>query len=147
MTPNKACAVVLRTNRSVPEILAFRHPHGDCQFVKGSIEVGESAAEGAARELWEEAGLAPARHVKDLGIWDTDYKGQVWSIHLLAVDQLLPDSWRHTNTDNGIQVFDFFWHPLDQPAGADWRPVYARALTHIAAELKRNKLPPFSHRS
>jgi 8-oxo-dGTP pyrophosphatase MutT (NUDIX family) len=142
MTPNKACAVVLRTNGPTLEILAFRHPHGDCQFVKGSIEAGETAADAAVRELWEEAGIAQARHVRDLGIWDADYKGQVWSLHWLAVEQPLPDAWSHTNHDNGAQVFRFFWHPLALPATAEWRPVYARASVWMAHLLgvKRPKV-------
>lgn len=136
MTPNKACAIVLRTQGAHQEILAFRHPHGDCQFVKGSIEAGELASEAAVRELWEEAGIAHALHSRDLGVWDADYKSQVWSIHLLEVESPLPDQWSHTNQDNGKQIFHFFWQPLDQAAGADWRPVYARALGHVASALR-----------
>lgn len=53
----KACPVVFRTSADGLEVLAFTHPMGDRQFVKGTIDQDETPAQAAARELREESGL------------------------------------------------------------------------------------------
>ena len=135
LIPNKACAVVLRSIGAVDEILIFRHPSAGCQFVKGTIEPDESPASAAIRELLEEAGIRGARAARHLGVWDAGYKGQVWSIHQLAVDAKLPDLWSHFTDDDGGHLFNFFWHPLGSAPSQDWRPVYVRALQFVEAQL------------
>ncbi|PJX25247.1 hypothetical protein CAP48_04060 [Advenella sp. S44] len=40
-----ACSVVVRTSEDGLEVLAFRHPSAGKQFVKGTIEEGETPQE------------------------------------------------------------------------------------------------------
>jgi 8-oxo-dGTP pyrophosphatase MutT (NUDIX family) len=54
---DKACPVVLRSPQGKCEILAFCHPLAGHQFVKGTVEAGETPAAAALRELYEEAGI------------------------------------------------------------------------------------------
>jgi len=112
----------------------FRHPLAGCQLVKGSIEPGESPAEAALRELYEEAGIAGAHLVVDLGLWAANEELQVWSFHLCESVQPLPNAWSHRCADGGGHVFEFFWHPLaDEPP--DCWPVFVRAVHAVRARL------------
>ena len=54
---DKACPVVLRSTQGKCEILAFCHPLAGHQFVKGTVEAGETPAAAALRELYKEAGI------------------------------------------------------------------------------------------
>ena len=56
---DKTCPVVLRSPQGKCEILAFCHPLAGHQFVKGTVEAGETPAAAALRELYEEAGKRP----------------------------------------------------------------------------------------
>jgi len=47
----KACPVVLRVSKEILEVLAFIHPSAGKQFVKGTIENGETPQQAAEREL------------------------------------------------------------------------------------------------
>ena len=49
--------MVARQHQGHRKILAFAHPQAGHQFVKGTIEPGESAGAVAQRELHEEAGI------------------------------------------------------------------------------------------
>lgn len=53
----KACPIVYRRCDGGAEVLAFIHPSAGKQFVKGTIEPGETPLDAADRELWEESGL------------------------------------------------------------------------------------------
>jgi 8-oxo-dGTP pyrophosphatase MutT (NUDIX family) len=133
MNPTKACAIVLRARAEGVEVLAFRHPTAGCQLVKGTIKANESPAAAAIRELFEEAGLSGARVVRDLGLWNSDYKSQVWSFHQLTVAKHLPDTWSHNAHDDGGHTFSFFWHPIVIAPSEEWHPVFVRALSFIKA--------------
>jgi 8-oxo-dGTP pyrophosphatase MutT (NUDIX family) len=86
MVPNKTCPVVVRNQGDGLQVLAFRHPLAGCQIVKGTIEKDESAANAALRELFEEAGIQSATVIRDLGVWNSGYEGQVWSFHLCEAE-------------------------------------------------------------
>jgi 8-oxo-dGTP pyrophosphatase MutT (NUDIX family) len=129
MNPTKACPIVLRETSAL-EVLAFEHPLAGLQLVKGSIEPGETPQEAAERELKEEAGVE-GRALLDLGTWDSNHEGQVWSLQLCGVASSLPDRWSHRTADDGGHEFGFFWHPLHEEPGAQWHPVYRRALSHL----------------
>ena len=148
MTPTKACPVILRSAAG-PELLAFRHPLADLQLVKGTIEAGEALADAAIRELREEAGIASARLVRDLGIWRSGHESQVWSFHQLSANQPLPDAWSHQTDDDGGHVFRFFWHPiglkdLQRSTGSnllnEWHPVFVGALAFIERQLRADRM-------
>jgi 8-oxo-dGTP pyrophosphatase MutT (NUDIX family) len=112
----------------------FRHPRAGCQLVKGSIEPGESPAEAALRELYEESGIAGAHLVADLGFWAANEEHQVWSFHLCEPAEALPDFWSHHCADGGGHVFRFFWQPLAEDP-RDCFPVFIRAVQVIRARL------------
>ncbi|WP_374666463.1 NUDIX domain-containing protein [Ramlibacter sp.] len=131
--PAKACPVVLRLATEL-EVLAFEHPLEGFQLVKGTIETNESPSEAAVRELHEESGLR-GRAVRDIGLWDSGYRGQVWSLHLCEVPPPLPETWVHRTEDDGGHDFRFFWHPLRQEPGPRWHEIFRSALEHLRREL------------
>jgi 8-oxo-dGTP pyrophosphatase MutT (NUDIX family) len=126
MRPTKACPVVLRD----AELLVFEHPRAGMQLVKGTIAPGETAAEAAVRELFEEAGIA-GRAVADLGTWVADALAQVWWFQRCDVDAALPGQWTHDCADDGGHRFRFFWHPLAEDLPASAHAVYRAALAHL----------------
>ena len=77
MTPGKACPIIVGSVAVGVELLAFHRPLAGLQFVKGTIEVGEAPVNVAIRELREEAGIADARFVRNLGIWRSDHESRV----------------------------------------------------------------------
>src|SRR5215472_320848 len=100
MVPTKVCPVVLRDS-AASKIMVFRHPSAGIQLVKGSIEPGESLADAALRELREESGITDASVCHDLGLWDVEYEGQIWSFQLCVTTQVLPETWNHRCGDDG----------------------------------------------
>ncbi|MFL6549395.1 MAG: NUDIX hydrolase [Povalibacter sp.] len=130
MQPGKACPVVIRGSGPTLAVMAFRHPLSGCQLVKGTIEPGESAAEAAVRELLEESGVQGSV-TRDLGIWHSGHKNQLWSFHLCRPTMRLRNFWSHRCMDDGGQIFDFFWQPLYIPPLEEWHPVHIRALDYV----------------
>ena len=135
MLPDKACAVVLSSLQPT-RILLFRHPLAGVQLVKGTIENGETPAQAALRELTEESGISTATIADDLGSWDADHLGQIWSFQLCRVSGALPERWSHQTLDDHGHVFAFFWASLDQLPLAECHPVFQRALLFLCEALK-----------
>lgn len=131
----KACAVVVRQRDAGPEVLVFRHPTHGVQFVKGTIEQGESAAQAAIRELAEETGIERGRVVRSLGTWYSDVNAHLWEFIEVAVEQDLSDTWAHTTHDDNGHTFHMQWHPLHAPATSDWHRPYRWALHFIQRAL------------
>lgn len=131
---NKACPVVLRHNKNQLELLAFKHPNGRNQLVKGNIKPGEPIESACIRELAEESGIQ-AQVVKQLGTWEPEFKSQIWGICLMHYENILPDTWEFKTQDDGGHIFSFFWQPLNSPLNADWNEVYSRAFQHIKHTL------------
>lgn len=132
---HKACPVVFRDS-SMRQILAFEHPTDGVQLVKGRIESGEDGRAAALRELREEAGIANTSIAKDLGIWNSGYEGQVWSLHLCTYLPDAPEVWTHYCQDDGGHALKFFWHDVHTEAGNGWAPVYRRALAEIRSRTR-----------
>lgn len=135
MLPDKACAVVLSSLQH-PRILLFRHPLAGVQLVKGTIENGETPAQAALRELMEESGINAAAIANDLGCWDADHLGQIWSFQLCRASGPLPERWSHQTLDDHGHVFEFFRASLEQLPVADCHPVFQRALLFLCEALK-----------
>ncbi|EJM18510.1 hypothetical protein PMI21_02082 [Pseudomonas sp. GM18] len=127
----KACPVVLRTIHGIVHSLAFKHPVAGYQFVKGTIESGESLPNAAVRELSEESGICNARAVRDLGLWDTEFEEQIWSFQLCEVSDPLPDKWSFETDDDGGRIFEFFWHPLKLDLPEPCHRLFQSALVQI----------------
>lgn len=136
MTPTKACPIVLRRTQNRLEILAFEHPLAGFQIVKGTIEAGEPPADAAVRELREESGIAGVATV-DLGLWESGFEQQIWSLHLCEPMQPLPDTWEHHTADDDGHVFRFFWHLLGEALSDQWHALYRDALSTIGMRLAR----------
>lgn len=126
---DKACPILFRDS-SMRQILAFEHPTGGLQLVKGSIEIGEDARTAALRELAEEAGISNASIARDLGTWNSGH-GHVWSLQLCAYMPGLPDGWVHRCEDDGGQDLRLFWHDVHREPGRGWADQYQRALATI----------------
>lgn len=134
MLPDKACPVVLSS--ALPhKILLFRHPLAGVQLVKGSIEKGETPSEAALRELAEESGISDAVIRNDLGVWNADHLGQVWSFQLCHVERALPERWSYPTCDDHGHLFEFFWASLDHLPYDDCHPVFQRALAFLREKL------------
>jgi len=131
---NRACPIVLRNNNDQLELLAFKHPKGRSQLVKGNIEKGEHVEDACVRELEEESGLH-AQVVKPLGVWDANFKDQVWAFYLMHYEGSQPDHWTFETRDEGGQVFSFFWQPLNAPLDDSWNEMYANAFKYISHAL------------
>jgi 8-oxo-dGTP pyrophosphatase MutT (NUDIX family) len=129
-TIDKVCPVVFRDS-SMRQILAFEHPQAGVQLVKGGIEPGESVRAAALRELQEEAGIADAGIAQDLGTWNSEHNGHVWSLHLCTFNPTLPESWVHFCADDGGHDLKFFWHDVAERPGDNWKPEYRRAVEAI----------------
>lgn len=131
MPPEKACPIVLRLWDGRPEVLAFTHPSAGKQFVKGTVEVGESPLDAATRELWEESGLRADEPLVFLGTHAIGENGQRWHFfrHLSSG---LPDSWSHQTEDDVGHTYVFFWHPLDQPLDQGWHLIFREAFDVFA---------------
>ena len=133
LQPTKACPVVIR-KKNVHEILAFEHPLAGMQLVKGTIEPGESSAQAALRELYEESGVSSSTVTADLGAWASGFENQIWSFQLCKVGDL-PDSWLHRTADDGGHNFKFFWHPILQTPTRQWHWVYRDAISYLSNNL------------
>ena len=133
---NKACPVVLRHNSNQLELLAFKHPNGQNQLVKGNIEAGEHIESACIRELAEESGIQ-AQVVKQLGTWESDFKDQIWGVCLMHYEDILPDTWEFETKDDGDHIFSFFWQPLNSPLNDNWNELYTRAFHYIKNTLAK----------
>lgn len=135
MRIDKVCPIIIRIKADVAEILVFQHPHAGVQLVKGGLEVGETCAQAAARELAEESGLI-ATSKEHLGNWRSGRKREIWSFHLMDINtNELPDAWGFFTQDGGGKTFEFYWHPLHLPATESWNVVYARAVVWVREQL------------
>jgi len=131
---NKACPVVLRHNNNQLELLAFKHPNGGSQLVKGNIKKGEHLERACLRELEEESGIQ-AQVVRQLGIWESNFKNQIWGFCLMHYEGIQPDTWDYETADDGGHVFSFFWQPLNVPLNNNWNEVYTNAFHYIKNAL------------
>jgi 8-oxo-dGTP pyrophosphatase MutT (NUDIX family) len=132
-TVDKVCPVVFR-DASMRQILAFEHPRAGVQLVKGYIEPGETVRAAALRELAEESGIADFGIAEDLGTFDSEHHGHVWSLQLCTFPKHLPETWKHHCAEDGGYDFRFFWY--DEPAaGRLAAPLSPR--THAIRERTR----------
>ena len=131
---NRAVPVVLRKNNNNLELLAFKHPKAGNQLVKGNIKIGEHLEDACVRELKEESGIQ-AEVVRQLGIWDSNYKNQIWGFCLMHFEGTLPDNWEFDTADDGGHIFSFFWQPLNSPLNENWNEVYTNAFHYIKNAL------------
>ena len=102
--------------------------------MKGKLNQGESLENACIRELEEESGIQ-AHAVRRLGIWDANFKSQIWGFCLMHYEGSQPDRWEFKASDDGGQIFSFFWQPLNSPLNDSWNEVYKRAFQYIKNAL------------
>nr|WP_314370370.1 NUDIX domain-containing protein [uncultured Acinetobacter sp.] len=127
----KVVPVILRQQKQVLEILAFRHPLAGSQLVKGTIEQGEKYDEAAIRELYEEAGLTAEPNPKLMGSFMLKSNQQDWYFYLCETLAELLEIWVHHCHDGGGLNFEFFWFPLHQKPREDWDETFQEALSFL----------------
>ncbi len=134
---NKACPVVLRHKNNQLELLVFKHPESGIQLAKGGIKKGEQLENACIRELEEESGIQ-AKVVKRLGVWESNFKNQIWGFCLMHYEDILPDTWEYATSDDGGHIFSFFWQPLNSPPNDSWRSASKDAFWYIKSALDKN---------
>jgi putative (di)nucleoside polyphosphate hydrolase len=127
-TPNvqKAFAYVTRRPVHGPEIVVFTHtdPESGIQVPKGTVEGGETPAEAALREVYEECGLGGLRLVRHLATdtvhFPNDPKNrqiQQRYFYEVRAPASTPERWRHRVSagagDAGL-TFTCFWLHVSQ---------------------------------
>jgi 8-oxo-dGTP pyrophosphatase MutT (NUDIX family) len=135
--PTKVCPILIR-NMGSPQILVFRHPTAGIQLIKGTIEPCEDPGSAALRELREESGIDTTTQ-KDLGVWDTGFDGQIWSLQLCFTPPGLPESWDHFCADDGGLSLELFWHDLHCGPTHEWHPLFQSALQIVCDRYERLK--------
>ena len=136
MGVHKVVPVILRKRGESTEVLAFRHPLGGIQIIKGTVEAGEELQTAAVRELAEESGISTLRSVAFKGTWNSGYKGQTWHFFLCEPEEELPDEWTFFTQDDGGLNFRFFWFDLSEEPDGEWDNIYANALDYIRVKLR-----------
>jgi 8-oxo-dGTP pyrophosphatase MutT (NUDIX family) len=131
MIIHKVCPVIVREIGARKEILVFRHPNGDIQIVKGTVESNESFESAALRELNEESGIANVSSIESNGIWESGYDHQIWHFYLCQVEESLAENWTHFANDDGGLYFNFFWFDIDEEPTDEWHPIFQDALKYI----------------
>ena len=97
----KVCPVVFRVSTGGVDILAFRHPSAGKQFVKGSINDGETSIEAAIRELKEESGITAGSDLFAIGQASIGEPSNDW-LFFAAEGAGLSERWEHqTENDFG----------------------------------------------
>lgn len=142
----KAVACVVRQGLHQPELLVFRHPSGNVQVPKGTLEFGEAPEVAVLRELQEESGISALRRaskIAELLIPKVENASPTsrqrvhrWHVFRLEPAIVLPERWQHRATgsqeEEGL-TFDFFWIPLadaGQVVQADFVEVCRLLLSH-----------------
>lgn len=132
----KACPVVTRTTDRRLEVLAFIHPLAGRQFVKGTIEKGETPSDTAKRELFEESGLVCPDPMEPFGSALISPDQTTWHFYRWHSTGLL-DTWSYATKDDHGHIFTFFWHPIDLTLDESWHPTFHEAFRFFASVIRK----------
>jgi 8-oxo-dGTP diphosphatase len=105
-------------------VLLVRKPGGRWTLPGGKLERGESAADAAARELWEETGLRVDALMYVLELEADGTRHHVFEASVLNLGQLRPLN----------EISDCTWHPLDTVNNLN---ISAATLGIVSAYLRR----------
>ena len=112
----KAFAYVTRITDGAPELLVLESlDEPGFEVPKGEAEDGETLARAVERELSEEAGIAGARVVGELGA--ADWQDERQHFFLVEAPPGLPRTFGHIVTGDGIDAgfrYRFRWLPIDR---------------------------------
>ena len=139
---HKAVAAVVRGDGAGAELLVFRHPLAGVQLPKGTVEPGETPAEGVLRELEEESGLRLEVQPHPIGEWRRVLDGtfgeratggvHLWHLFALDAPEGLPEGWTHDASgspeEDGLR-FEFHWLAIDAGLLDKLHPVFGATAT------------------
>jgi 8-oxo-dGTP pyrophosphatase MutT (NUDIX family) len=144
----KVVAYVTRRRNGVVELLVFEHrgiPEAGLQAPAGTVEDGESLADAAVRELYEESGLKGLTPTGPIDVYwwlnpASQNRHHRHVFHFTAADDT-PDRWTIRPRGEGEEeqglVFDFRWIPVADAyilAAEQGRSAYLLARTPTAVE-------------
>lgn len=149
--PRKVTALITRPGPHGPELLCFEHPSAGVQLPAGTVEAGESFADAAMREAWEETGTLGLELVREVGAVTWRHEDR-HVFHLRATVEM-PDSWLVTTPDGGGLAWWCFWapvadaHDLLHEHQRDWLDAVAPVLVASAGrdEPPRGRPPLPAH--
>ena len=97
MPRQKSFSYIIRLSQAGPELLVFDSlEEPGLEVPKGSAQPGETPAQAAVREVWEESGLTGLILIRELGVivWQDEEQ----HFFLFKTDQALPDRFEHVMT-------------------------------------------------
>jgi ADP-ribose pyrophosphatase YjhB (NUDIX family) len=109
----KVATIVTRLGAHGVEMCVFDHPAAGTQLPAGTMLAGESASDGARRELVEETGVTDAHLVGELAVVH-DAKssdGRRHVVHFVTAAPW-PDEWWVVTPDGGGHCWRCHWLPL-----------------------------------
>lgn len=109
-----AGGVVIREIRGVPHVLVIRDPYAKWGLPKGHVEEGETSAETALREVFEETGLTELRLGPELITIDWTFRGTGERIHKFATFFLMFSSEGDPVPERSEGITDVRWVRLDK---------------------------------
>lgn len=138
----KVTALVTRPGPEGPELLCFDHPSAGVQLPAGTVEAGESFADAARREAWEETGTLGLELVTEVATLRT-HTQERRCFHLRATIAM-PDSWVVVTPDGGGHAWWCFWAPVPDAYALvhehqrDWLDA---ASAELVASARRDQPP------
>ena len=111
MPRQKSFSYVVRASQAGSELLVFVSLEElGLEVPKGSVQPGETPAQAAVREIWEESGLIGLILIRELGV--TLWQDEEQHFYLFKTDQALPDQFEHVVTgqdgDRGMR-YQYRW--------------------------------------
>jgi 8-oxo-dGTP pyrophosphatase MutT (NUDIX family) len=111
MPRQKSFSYIIRASQAGSELLVFDSlEEPGLEVPKGSVQPGETPAQAAVREVWEESGLTGLILIRELGV--TLWQDEEQHFYLFKTGQALPDRFGHVVTgqdgDRGM-CYQFRW--------------------------------------
>jgi 8-oxo-dGTP pyrophosphatase MutT (NUDIX family) len=111
MPRQESFSYIIRLNQAGPELLVFDSlEEPGLEVPKGSVQPGETPAQAAVREVWEESGLTGLILIRELGV--TLWQDEEQHFYLFKTDQALPDRFEYVVTgqdgDRGMR-YEYRW--------------------------------------
>lgn len=138
----KVTALITRRGPGGTELLCFDHPSAGVQLPAGTVATGESFADAAMREAWEETGALGLELVREVGALRS--ATQERRLFHLRATIAMPDSWLVVTPDGGGHAWWCFWAPVTDAHGLvhehqrDWLDAVGPALL---ASARRDQAP------
>ncbi len=164
-TNRRAYAFILREKDGIGEMLVFRErgkePSKPFHIPGGGLEPGEIPEEAIVREIEEESGLTGLKPSKFIGQWVEQQENQIFQRYffLFHTSKLLPDTWTHKVTGNGLDsgiYYDYQWVSAEDALRLHvvyhsyLKPKYLPMLfpkkIHLGLQRNQIYLLPFSER-